>query len=199
MKRLLLSFLLAIVFSDCAFEKGEDELCFVGDSITYLWDVEYYFPNYIVHKHAVSGAGLKQMDTWNVSDCKGRTTVLLIGTNDIGYWKTTTRDIEFLREDYKDRFIKSAKRIGADPLIVLSVLPRNFMGDEDPSVNENIEIQNGLLRDALKKEIPGSRFIDVFDLFLDDDFEIREDLFKDGLHPNDEGYEILSRQIQRAL
>jgi lysophospholipase L1-like esterase len=73
------------------------------------------------------------------------------------------------------------------------------MGDEDPSVNENIEIQNGLLRDALKKEIPGSRFIDVFDLFLDDDFEIREDLFKDGLHPNDEGYEILSRQIQRAL
>ena len=84
MKRLLLSFLFVIAFGSCAFEEGEDELCFVGDSITYLWDLEYYFPNYIVSKHAVSGAGLKQMDSWDVSDCKGRTTILLIGTNDIG-------------------------------------------------------------------------------------------------------------------
>lgn len=199
MKRLLLSFLFAIAFGSCAFEKGEDELCFVGDSITYLWDLEYYFPNYIIHKHAVSGAGLKQVDSWDVSDCKGRTTILLIGTNDIGYWKSTADGIERLREEYKDRFIRSAKRIEADLLIVLSILPRNFWGDEDPSVNENIEIQNGLLRAALKQEIPGSRFIDVFDMFLDSGFEIREDLFKDGLHPNDEGYEILSQKIQGVL
>ena len=199
MKRLLLSFSFMIAFGGCSFEKSEDELCFVGDSITYLWDVEYYFPNYIVHKHAVSGAGLKQMDTWNVSDCKGRTTVLLIGTNDVGYWKSTTKDIEYLHEEYKDRFIKSAKRIEADPLIVLSILPRNFWGDEEPSVNENIEIQNRILRMALEREIRNSRFVDVFDLFLDDGFIIREDLFKDGLHPNDEGYEILSRKIQEVL
>lgn len=199
MKRLLLLFSFVFAFGSCSFEKNEDELCFVGDSITYLWDVEYYFPNYIAHKHAVSGAGLKQMDTWNVSDCKGRTTVLLIGTNDVGYWKSTTKDIEYLREEYKDRFIKSAKRIGADPLIVLSILPRNFLGDEDFSVNEDIEVLNRILGIALEEEIHNSRFVDVFDLFLDNGFSIREDLFKDGLHPNDEGYEILSRKIQEVL
>lgn len=174
-------------------------MCFVGDSITYLWDLEYYFPNYIVSKHAVSGAGLKQMDSWDVSDCKGRTTILLIGTNDIGYWKSTADGIEHLREEYKDRFIKSAKRIEASPLIVLSILPRNAWGEQDPAVNENIEIQNEILKRALKTEIPGSRFVDVFDMFLDSGFEIREDLFKDGLHPNDEGYEILSQKIQGVL
>ena len=199
MKRLLLLFLFVIAFGSCAFEEGEDELCFVGDSITYLWDLEYYFPNYIVSKHAVSGAGLKQMDSWDVSDCKGRTTILLIGTNDIGYWKSTADGIEHLREEYKDRFIKSAKRIEASPLIVLSILPRNAWGEQDPAVNENIEIQNEILKHALKTEIPGSRFVDVFDMFLDSGFEIREDLFKDGLHPNDEGYEILSQKIQGVL
>ena len=104
-----------------------------------------------------------------------------------------------MREEYKDRFIKSAKRIEASPLIVLSILPRNAWGEQDPAVNENIEIQNEILKRALKTEIPGSRFVDVFDMFLDSGFEIREDLFKDGLHPNDEGYEILSQKIQGVL
>lgn len=198
MKRLLLPFLFVIAFGSCAFEEGEDELCFVGDSITYLWDLEYYFPNYIIHKHTVSGAGLKQMDSWDVSDCKGRTTILLIGTNDIGYWKSTADGIERLREDYKDRFIKSAKRIGGKPMLIMSILPRNEWGKQDSLVNENIRAQNGVLRRSLK-DIPDWEFVDVFDLFLDKGLQIREDLFKDGLHPNDEGYEILSRQIQGVL
>ena len=198
MKRLLLPFLFLIAFGSCAFEEGEDELCFVGDSITYLWDLEYYFPNYIIHKHAVSGAGLKQMDSWDVSDCKGRTTILLIGTNDIGYWKSTADGIERLREDYKDRFIKSSKRIGGKPMLIVSILPRNEWGKQDSLVNENIRAQNGVFRRSLK-DIPDWEFVDVFDLFLDKGLQIREDLFKDGLHPNNEGYEILSRQIQRVL
>jgi lysophospholipase L1-like esterase len=83
-------------------------------------------------------------------------------------------------------------------MLIVSILPRNEWGKQDSLVNENIRAQNGVLRRSLK-DIPDWEYVDVFDLFLDKGLQIREDLFKDGLHPNDEGYEILSRQIQRAL
>lgn len=198
MKRILLSACLA-AFISCSFDNDESELCFIGDSITYLWDLEYYFPGYILHKHAVSGAGLKQLDTWDVSDCSGKATVLLIGTNDIGLWTPTEPRIDELRTQFKNRFLQSAKRINGNPLYVLSILPRNEWGEQDPLVNENIKVQNEILREALEQELPNSEFIDVYDMFIRSDLEIREDLFKDGLHPNDYGYEVLAKKIQDAL
>ena len=78
-------------------------------------------------------------------------------------------------------------------------MPRNEWGEQEPLVNENIKVQNEILREALEQELPNSEFIDVYDMFIRSDLEIREDLFKDGLHPNDYGYEVLAKKIQDAL
>lgn len=198
MKKIVFFFSL-LLLDCCSFDNDGQELCFVGDSITYLWDTEYYFPNYVVSKYAVIGAGLAQVDSWNVSECRNRTTILLIGTNDIGFWKSTDSDIKEKRELFTNRFLNSAKRIDANPLIVLSILPRNKDRKEDPFVNKNIKEQNIILHKALMREVPNSKFVDVFNFFIRKDYEIREDLFKDGLHPNSEGYEILAREIQKEL
>lgn len=54
----------AVLFACCLWSTScsldaNSELCFIGDSITHLWDLEYYFPGYHIHKHAVDGAKLK--------------------------------------------------------------------------------------------------------------------------------------------
>lgn len=199
MTRNALFLALGLFFCSCSFDAEEQELCFIGDSITYLWDVEYYFPNYVITKHAVSGAGLAHVNKWNVEDCSKKTTVLLIGTNDIGYWKSTEKNIEYFRSEFTSEFLKTAQRIDAEPLIVISILPRNEWGKQDTLVTANIKEQNRELRQMLSREMPNSLFIDVYDQFIYKGNQIREDLFKDGLHPNEAGYEILAREVQKKL
>ena len=195
----ILSLLCAGLFWNCFTDAHDDEVCFVGDSITYLWDLEYYFPEYVIHKHAISGSTISDVDKWDLSDCRGLPLVLLIGTNDIGYVKSTSDMASFYRKKFVAEYMNLATKLSGNPLIAISILPRNEWGKEDPLVNENIKILNSMLQDSLKKLPLKYIYLDVFDDFLYEDFSIRQDLFKDGLHPNEFGYEILTKKIGEQL
>lgn len=194
-----LSLLCAGLFWNCFTDAHDDEVCFVGDSITYLWDLEYYFPEYVIHKHAISGSTISDVDKWDLSDCRGLPLVLLIGTNDIGYVKSTSDMASFYRKKFVAEYMNLATKLSGNPLIAISILPRNEWGKEDPLVNENIKILNSMLQDSLKNLPLKYVYLDVFDDFLYKDFSIRQDLFKDGLHPNEFGYEILTKKIGEQL
>lgn len=171
----------------------------MGDSITFLWDLEYFFPSYSIKKHAVSGATVQDIDYWKTFDCEGLPTVLLIGTNNIGFFKSTDDGINWIQSEFTKEYIKRAIALKASPLIAVSILPRDFNNRQDSTTNIMLKRQNEALAKALDSSGIQHKFLDVFDYYIKEDFKIRKDLFKDGLHPNEEGYEILADKIQEAL
>lgn len=183
----------------CAFDEGDSELCFIGDSITHQWDLDYYFPGYSIKKHAVVGAKVQDIDRWDVSDCEGLTTVILIGTNDIGLIRSGDSNAKSSRSYFAKLFMERARRINAEKLVVVSILPRNYLGEQDTSVNLNIELQNAVLKDSLQSSSLRFTFVNAFPYFLGDGYEIDEDLLYDGLHPSPEGYEVLTRRVREKL
>lgn len=192
-------FLWMFLGTSCSLNESGSELCFIGDSITYLWDVEYYFPGYYIHKHAVSGAQIQDIDKWNTSDCRGIPVVLLMGTNNIGFISVSDSNAEYLRERFKEKFWRHADAIGGNPLWVVSILPRNYNGKQSIGVNQNIELLNQMIKKDVDSKGNAYKFIDVFNLFLDEGYHTNMRLFKDGLHPNVEGYEVLSAKVQSKL
>ena len=200
--RRLIGFCLCLLVLGCSIKDDEEpcsEICFIGDSITYLWDLEYYFPNENIIKHAVSGAIVQDFDKWDLSDCNGKKTVVLIGTNNIGKVRITDDDAAALRAYFIREYKKRIETIRPDPLIAVSILPRNSSYRQDTTVNMNIQALNKEIVELLGSMDINYEYVDVFDLFLDKGYEIRRDYFKDGLHPNESGYEILAREIGKKL
>lgn len=197
MNRIFLIFFLFLI--GCSFESQNSEICFIGDSITFQWDIDYYFPGYSVKKHAVVGAIVQDIDKWNTSDCESIPTVLLMGTNNIGTIKSTDKNAPQSRKYFVDLYMKRATALKAEPLIAISILPRNYNGKQDSTVNINTELQNDLIKDALDSSGIPHKFINVFPDFLKNGYTINENLFGDGLHPSPEGYEILRARVQEAL
>lgn len=199
LKPILLVFA-AFVLSSCLLNDEKNaEVCFVGDSITYLWDLNYFFPNEVIIKHAVSGSSIKDVNQWNLSDCEGKKTVLLIGTNDVGKFHFDDSRLFVEISAFEQQFVHMARNVHATPLIIVSILPRNAWKKDAPSINKWIEQINHDIKDSLSDNLELFEFVDVFSLFLYKNYRIREDLFKDGLHPSYEGYMVLSREIEKKL
>lgn len=183
----------------CSFEKSDSEICFVGDSITYLWDLEYYFPGYYIHKHAVGGAKIQDIDNWDMSDCRGLPIIFLMGTNNIGNISVLDDDVDEKRKKFNEMLVQRVVSLEANPLWVISILPRNYGNREQENVNRNIELQNKLIENSLDSLGGRYRFIDAFDCFLNEEYQINSMLFNDGLHLNESGYEILTSNVLDRL
>jgi lysophospholipase L1-like esterase len=195
----ILVLILAFSFFGCENTDSDDsELCFVGDSITHLWDLEYYFPTFTIHKHAVSGAVLADVATWNTSDCKGIPVVFLIGTNDL--WSGMDNDTltESFIQDFTGRYVEQARLFSASKLFAVSLIPRTVKKDTE-KINTQIRLLNQRLHKALDTSKIPYKFIDVQSEFLDTDTKIHDDYYSDGLHLSQEGYETLSQKISEAL
>ena len=198
-KILLINFVVLLCGASCSLKDSNSEICFIGDSITYLWDLEYYFPGYYIHKHAVSGAKIQDVDSWDVSDCRGMPIVFLMGTNNIGNISVLEKNAEKQRQQFKEMFLKRVVSFGADPLWVISILPRNYGKKTQLEINRNIELQNKLIKNSLDSLGSAYQFIDVFDYFLEGEYQIDSTLFNDGLHPSEKGYEILTAKVQERI
>lgn len=195
----LFSFALISFLGACSINEGKSEVCFIGDSIINLWDLDYYFNDFIIHKHAKNGARLQDVDSWEISNCNGLPTVLLIGTNNIGGLSITDTNAVAFDRYFVNEYVLRAKKIHADPLLAISILPRNFNNNQKITINQNIEKVNSALKEALLGAEINFYFINVFESFIKSNYKIEEQFFKDGLHPNDEGYGLLASKINPFL
>lgn len=195
----LSSIIILLVLVSCSINSGESELCFIGDSITSQWDLDYYFPGFITHKHAEGGVGIQALDNWDLSNCRDIPTVFLMGTNNIGKISANDTNAQTKRTSFINSLIPRLESIGANPLILLSILPRNREWKQDPSVNRNLDLLNAEIRDALDSSSIEFKYINVFNYFIDADYNIKKNLYKDGVHLTSEGYEILSKYVLQSL
>lgn len=196
----VLSFFLLLFFVACSsFDNASSEVCFVGDSITDLWDVEKFFPEYKSNKHAVSGAILEDVSKWKTGDCNGVPTVMLIGTNNLwrGMEGESLND-EFVKT-FLSKYIAQVRSFEASIFYAISILPRNREHNEPKYINVEIQKLNSLIYDSLQESKLNFKFIDVYENFLESENQIHWDYYSDGLHLTEEGYEILSYKLLEAF
>ncbi len=180
----------------CSNEYEETDLCFVGDSITELWDLDFYFPEFSIVKLSKSGTKVQDVFGWDVGSCEGKKTVVLIGTNDVG---KVAMDSGKIKERIESRYIEMLKKIPYESVVVVSVLPRNLHYNQSENINKYIESFNQGLKARVMLEVEGGSFVNVFPFFLEDGYAIKKELFNDGLHPSPAGYEILSNELKKFL
>lgn len=181
----------------------DENIVFVGDSITYMYDLNKYYDGYNVVNNGIDGEF-----TWGVlDDLKDRIykynpskVVLLIGTNDI-YKNKSVDEIS----DNVDKIIKGIKtnRTYAE-IYLVSLLPVNRTSDDIINLNmvKNrtnemiMEINNKYQEIAKKYNIT---YIDLYSKLIDDDGNLKLDYTKEGLHLNDNGYKVITRVIKNVL
>ncbi len=121
---------------------------------------------------------------------------LLIGTNDLTRDKSNEEIVEGV-----EKIIEEIKENRPKAEIYLeSIYPVNYsLSPKMVSVRKNDDIKE--INKELKKYCKKNRitYIDMYDLLKDDDDNFDSIYTNDGLHPNDEGYEVITKEIKKYL
>ncbi len=180
-------------------EKVPDNYLFLGDSITDFYDLDKYYPDLPVVNSGISGNTTEDI----LNDMKKRAyqynpskVFLLIGTNDLIHDKSNEEIVEGV-----EKIIEGIKENRPKAEIYLeSIYPVNYkLSPSMVNVRKNDDIKE--INKELKKYCKDNKitYIDMYDLLKDDDDNFDSKYTKDGLHPNDEGYEVITKEIKKYI
>ncbi len=189
--RIIIILTIQFTFNSCNDDISTGEYYLIGDSITQLWDIKSYFPSLIIHNYGVSGYKLNDLNKINSKILKNKNIIAVIGTNDIGHLN------EDSIQNYTNKYVKYFKSIEAKKIYLFSILPNSYNSN---SKSNNILIKkiNKSIQNVIINETDNIYYIDVYPLFIKDGLADKN-LFIDGLHPNDMGYQIMSQLLKKAM
>lgn len=172
----------------------EGSAIFFGNSITEGFDLKAYFPEWhtvnrgIVSDH-IDGL-IERMDVC-LGNAKHAKLFVLIGINDIGAGRSE-KEIKYL---YRKLVTRIARDYDYD-VYLHSILPTSPRWKNCPP--EMIKNLNRYIEKLAKKY--GMAFINLYPLFKSEDSDFaNEALFRDGLHPNREGYSIWAEHLRAIV
>lgn len=173
---------------------------FLGDSITDFYDLDKYFAGVPVVNSGISGNTtediLDDMKT-RVYDYNPSKVFLLIGINDLG------------SGDSADEVIDNIKKIVANiennrpeaSLYIESVFPINKNIDDEGIIkvksNDDVLELNKLIKEYCDNN--NYVYINIHDSLTDEDGNFSEEYTDDGLHPNSNGYEVITEELKKYL
>ncbi len=183
--------------------KKAPDVCFFGNSITHFWggepvaerqngekSWEKYFGKMNIRNF---GFGWDRVENvlWRVyhdelDGYKAKQIILMIGTNNINIHDSDEKiaeGIRFLIDAMKTRQ-PDAK------ILLLGIYPGK--GREKRVAELNLKL-------AQMAELEQIDYADIGGVLLRDDGKIKENLFVDGLHPNNDGYDLLGAQIVKLI
>ena len=158
------------------------DIDFVGDSITEGYDVESFYKGYKVANRGISGDTTDMLLTrMEVSafNLEPKVISLLIGTNNLD---TCMNNYDAILQGFHDHLPRTK-------VVVLAILPRR--GEE---LCKKIEDNNARIAKLTEKYT--YTYVDLNALFVTSDYAVNESLFKDGLHPNKKGYQLLTDNLK---
>ena len=166
----------------------EVDVAFIGDSLTDGYDLEKYYPQYVVSNRGIGGettTGLEERLQLSIFELKPKVVVMLIGAN----------NMDSMLQNY-ERLITSIKENLPDSrLIILSL---TSMGGEWGRKNQLAAYNNVQLK--LLAEKHSLEFVDLYSPLLNlEDGEIYDEYTTDGGHLTHEGYVVLTEQITPAI
>lgn len=187
------------------FKKDIDYL-FIGDSITWHWNLSLYFDTKkTLVQRAIGGDNstylLKRFD----ADCiqlKPKTAIIMIGTNDIArceddlWWRTKGESEEVVFEEYTQNIRSMIKKCDESNIevVLCSVIPSTIA----PPYNREMRWRmTDRMNEFLKST--GKKYINYFDSLTYDGKNIIDEITHDGIHPNAKGYEIMTKILKKEL
>lgn len=185
-------------------ELGGENIVFLGDSITYQYDLKKYYGDKI---HLVNSGIDGNTTTDILSNMEERVyrynptkVVLLIGTNDIPY-----KSEEEIENNIID-IVNSIKKNRPNCKIYLeSIYPVNDTNNDKINhgmvrgrKNEKIKNLNKKL-ERFAIETKDVTYINLYDSLLDENGNLNIDYTREGLHLTDEGYEVITKILKQKI
>lgn len=186
--------------------KKEIDYLFIGDSITYHWDINAYsLENKFIVNRGIGGDTseyvLKRFD----ADCvqlKPKCAVLMIGTNDISrceedkWWKVKGEEEDAVFEDYKSNIRGIIKKCDDNniELIFCSVPPSAIAPPFDREMRWRMTSR---FNEFLKST--GKKYVDYFPALSEDGKTIKDEFSPDGIHPNAAGYAKMTSELKKTI
>ena len=174
------------------FEK-KGGVVFVGDSITDFCNLDAYYPKFNAVNRGISGdtiEGIRGRLDESVFGLSPSLVVILGGANNFaeGYDDVETHIIE----TYKDILSQIKARLPKTQIIVQSIYPVS-----DVSFHNRYKYGHGHIESINQKlkelvESMGYKFADVYSVLNSGDEEFNSKYTDDGLHPNKNGYKVIS-------
>ena len=188
--------------------KGETRVVFMGDSITDNWDNQGFggfFPGKPYINRGISGQTTPQMlirFRADVIALKPKVVVILAGTNDIAgnTGPTTLQAIE----DNLGSMADLARTHGIR-VVLASVLPiSDYESREGKPINRTAQRppeQIKTLNAWIQTYVIQNKFVylDYYSAMIDTKGFLKDELSNDGLHPNEEGYRVMTPLANRAI
>ncbi len=180
-----------------------NKIVFFGDSITDRYDLDKYFKN---NNYINQGNGgdttadlIKRIKT-SVFDYEPAKVFVLIGTNDIVHGLNQDQTIDNI-----EYIVKQIKKNSPNTKIYIeSIYPitkdekelgnKSSAGTRDNSKIK--EINKGIKEIAESENIT---YIDMYKELINDDDELKANYTEDGLHLNDDGYQVVTNILANYL
>tara|TARA_B100000427_G_scaffold159865_1_gene132882 strand:- start:2157 stop:2810 length:654 start_codon:yes stop_codon:yes gene_type:complete len=182
-------------------EKGKQRVVFMGDSITEEWSNLYadYFDTEGYINRGIGGQTTPQMLIRfkpDVIDLEPDIVVILAGTNDIA-GNTGPSNVKMITDNIFS--MAELARAHQIKVVLSSILPvfEYEWAKEIKDVPATIDSVN----DELKKYVNdhGLVYLDYFSSMVDERKGLNKDYTYDGVHPNQDGYILMSSLAQNVL
>lgn len=181
-------------------KENENRIVFMGNSITEGWSIEYpeFFEGKSYINRGISGQTTPQMlirFRSDVIDLKPKVVVILAGVNDIagntGY--TTLEMIENNIASMAELAIANNIKV-----ILSSILPAyDFPWNPGKQPAEKIFWLNQWIKEYAAKK--GIVYVDYYSAMVDERKGLKKEYSGDGVHPNEDGYKIMSPLVEKAI
>jgi lysophospholipase L1-like esterase len=184
--------------------RDPQRVVFMGDSITDGWKLAQYFPGKPYVNRGISGQTTPQMLARmfeDVINLQPAAVVIFAGTNDVAR-NTGPETLAMVEENFQA--MAELARLHGIKVILCALTPVSDYGPR--KMTETRPPADILKLNAWLKEYATKTravYADYFGALVDSKGMLKEGFSRDGLHPNDKGYELLApvaaAAIQQAL
>ncbi len=171
------------------YDDYEVDVAFIGDSLTDGYDLEKYYPEYVVSNRGIGGDTTFDVEgriDVSLYELKPKVAVMLIGGNNL---KTMFDNYEKILAGMKEN-LPDTKII----LVSLTAMGKQWGAEK----NEIAALNNVKIKILAEKY--GFDFVDLFTPLYDITIgEIYDEYTNDGAHQTDKGYEVFTATIKPAI
>ena len=170
------------------YDDYEVDVAFLGDSLTDGYNVENYYPQYLVSNRGIGGEttiGLENRMQVSLYDLKPKVAVMLIGGN----------NMDTMFDNYENILKGFQQQVPNTKIILLSL---TSMSGEWGKKNQLAAYNNVKIKMLAEKY--GFAFVDLYSALLNlETGEIYSNYTTDGGHLTADGYKVLTQEITPAI
>ncbi|MDE6605206.1 MAG: hypothetical protein K2K85_04200 [Clostridia bacterium] len=178
----------------------KNQTVLIGDSIIEIYNTELFdgVLDTKVYNRGISGDTsdklLERLED-NALNIAPQTLIVLVGTNDLS--RKISLDTVL---DNISKTVEKSKQAGVENIIICSLLPVNkSINSTMVGIRSNKDIQqlNSLLKEeCLHQQVT---FVDLYPILADGDGNFDKQYTYDGLHPNAQGYVVITQALKKVL